>query len=255
MRGLADKVVLVTGGGGAIGRSICRRLAEERAIVAVCDRNGEAARSVAAEIKAAGGRAEGVEFDICDYGAVERGVERIEREMGPIAILVNNAGWDRFANFLESTPDLWQQLVAINLYGPLNMHHVVLRRMAERKFGRVINIASDAARVGSSGEAVYSACKAGVVALTKTLARELANRGVTLNAVCPGPTDTPLLRSFLAEGPSGEKVALALERAIPLRRLGQPDDMCGIVAFLASDEAAFMTGQVVSVSGGLTMQG
>jgi 2-hydroxycyclohexanecarboxyl-CoA dehydrogenase len=148
-----------------------------------------------------------------------------------------------------------EALIAVNLRGPLNMHHIVVPQMAERGRGRVINIASDAARVGSSGESVYAACKGGIIAFSKTLARELARKGVTVNVVCPGPTDTPILRGFLGEGEAGQKVYDALVRAIPMKRVGQPADIPGIVAFLACDEAAFITGQVVSVSGGLTMAG
>lgn len=143
----------------------------------------------------------------------------------------------------------------INLYGPLTMHHVVLKGMAARGFGRVANVASDAGRVGSSGEAVYSACKGGIIAFTKTMARELARQGVTLNALCPGPTDTPILQSFTGAGEAGAKIAEGLKRAIPLKRLGEPEDYAGMLALMLSDEAAFMTGQVLSISGGLTMHG
>ena len=170
-------------------------------------------------------------------------------------MLVNNAGWDKAAPFLASTPDLWKKLIDINLYGPINMHYAVLPRMVEKKRGRVVNIASDAGRVGSSGESVYSACKGGIIAFTKTLAREHARHNIQLNTVCPGPTDTPLLRSFAAEGEAGTKLIEGLTRAIPMKRLGQPTDYPGIVAFLASDDAAFITGQTISVSGGLTMNG
>ena len=145
-------------------------------------------------------------------------------------------------------------MIAINLYGPLNVSHVVLRGMAARGFGRVVNIASDAGRVGSSGEAVYSACKGGVIAFSKTMARELVGKGVIVNTLCPGPTDTAILRSFL-EGPDGAQIAEALKRAIPMRRFGAPEDYPGLVAFLLSDDAAYITGQTISVSGGLTMQG
>jgi len=131
----------------------------------------------------------------------------------------------------------------------------VLKGMAARGRGRVVNIASDAGRVGSSGEGVYSACKGGIIAFSKTLARELAEKRITINVVCPGPTETPLLESFVQESPSGQKIYEALKRAIPFRRLGQPEDIPGIVAFLASDDAGFITGQVISVSGGLTMHG
>jgi NAD(P)-dependent dehydrogenase (short-subunit alcohol dehydrogenase family)/acyl dehydratase len=156
--------------------------------------------------------------------------------------------------FLDTAPDFWRKVVAINLFGPLNVSHVVLRGMAARGFGRVVNIASDAGRVGSSGEAVYSACKGGIIALTKTLARELVGKGVILNTICPGPTDTAILRSFL-EGAEGARIAEGLKRAIPMRRFGAPEDYPGLVAFLLSDDAAYMTGQTISVSGGLTMHG
>lgn len=254
MRGLKDRTAIVTGGGNGIGAAIARRLAEEGCIVGIFDLDATAASKAAQEIVAGGGRAMASELDIADYGAVTKAVERFEAVNGPTDFLVNNAGWDRVANFLDTTPDFWTKIISINLVGPLNMHHVVLRGMAGRQFGRVVNIASDAGRVGSSGEAVYSACKGGVIALTKTLARELVGKGVTLNTICPGPTDTAILRSFL-EGPDSAKISEALKRAIPMRRFGTPDDYPGLVAFLLSDEAAYMTGQTISVSGGLTMQG
>ncbi len=188
--------------------------------------------------------------DIVDYGQVDQAVRTFESEHGPVALLANVAGWDKAKPFIESDVELWHKIIAINLYGPLNVQHVVAKGMAQRKFGRIVNVASDAGRVGSSGEAVYSACKGGIASFTKTLARELARSGVTLNVVCPGPTDTPLFRSF-----ADQKLADALARAIPMGRLGQPEDCAGIIAFLLSDDAQFMTGQTVSVSGGLTMHG
>ncbi len=245
MKGLAGKSVLVTGGGGAIGRAICKRFAEEGASLLVADRNEKNASEVASQVQ---GRA--IVFDISDYAAAKQalGSETID-------ILVNNAGWDRFQNFADTKPEEWETLIAINLRGPLNMHHLVLPQMLERGRGRIVNISSDAARVGSSGEAVYSACKGGMISFSKTLAREVARKGITVNVVCPGPTDTPILRGFLGEGEAGQKVYDALVRAIPMKRVGQPGDIPGIVAFLASDDAAFITGQVISVSGGLTMAG
>jgi 2-hydroxycyclohexanecarboxyl-CoA dehydrogenase len=245
MKGLSGKAVLVTGGGGAIGSAICARFAEAGASVLVADKNAAAAEKVAKEIK---GKA--LAFDISSYDEAKKalGAETID-------ILVNNAGWDRFQNFVDTDPAEWDQLFDINLRGPMNMHHLVVPQMLARGRGRVINISSDAARVGSSGESVYSACKGGIVSFSKTLARELARKGITVNVVCPGPTDTPILRGFLGEGESGQKVYDALVRAIPMKRVGQPGDIPGIVAFLASDEAGFITGQVISVSGGLTMAG
>lgn len=245
MRGLAGKAVLVTGGGGAIGAAICRRFAAEGARLLVADRVREPAERVAAECKGTA-----LVFDIADYAAAKAALA--ERA---VDVLVNNAGWDRFQNFADTKPEEWEQLIAINLRGPLNMHHLVLPQMLARDRGRIVNIASDAARVGSSGEAVYSACKGGVISFSKTLAREVARKGITVNVVCPGPTDTPILRGFLGEGEAGQKVYDALVRAIPMKRVGQPEDIPGIVAFLASDEAEFITGQVLSVSGGLTMAG
>ena len=245
MKGLRGKSVLVTGGGGAIGSAICRRFAEEGARLIVVDRNGEAATRVAQEVSG-----EALVLDITDYAGAADALH--ERE---IDVLVNNAGWDRFQNFVDTRPGEWAALIDVNLRGPLNMHHVVLPGMLARGRGRVVNIASDAARVGSSGEAVYSACKGGILAFSKTLAREVARQGVTVNVVCPGPTDTPILRGFVGEGEAGRKVYEALVRAIPMKRVGQPDDIPGIVAFLACEEAAFITGQVISVSGGLTMAG
>jgi len=255
MRGLNNKVVIVTGGGGAIGQALCRRFAEEGSVVGVFDVNEETANETATLIEAAGGAATVQQVDITDYDAVAAAVRAFEETAGPADILVNNAGWDRLENFLDSEPAFWNQIIAINLLGPLNLHHTVVRGMAERGAGKVINIASDAGRVGSSGEAVYSACKGGIIAFTKTLARELARSGVCCNAVAPGPVDTPLLRSFAPDGDLDSGIGKALQRAIPMRRLGEPDDIPGIVAFLASDDANFITGQVVSVSGGLTMSG
>jgi 2-hydroxycyclohexanecarboxyl-CoA dehydrogenase len=254
MRGLKDRIVIVTGAANGIGAAIARRLAEEGCKVGILDLDTAAGEKVVGEIKASGGRASLHTVDITDYDAVTRAVESFEAAHGPVALLVNNAGWDRAANFLDTTPEFWRQVVAINLFGPLNVNHVVLRGMAARGFGRVVNIASDAGRVGSSGEAVYSACKGGIIAFTKTLARELVGKGIIINTLCPGPTDTAILRSFL-EGPDGTRIAEGLKRAIPMKRLGVPEDYPGLVAFLLSDDAAYITGQTISVSGGLTMHG
>jgi 2-hydroxycyclohexanecarboxyl-CoA dehydrogenase len=251
LRGLRGKTVLVTGAASGIGRAIALRLGEEGCAVGLLDLNGEGALAVAEEIRAKGGRARSAPLDISDLAAVEGAVADFEAGEGPVAGLVNNAGWDRAGNFVETEPDLWRRLVDVNLYGPLNMTRAILPGMLERGAGRIVSIASDAARVGSSGEAVYAACKAGVVAFSKSVAREAAKQGITLNVVSPGPTDTPLFASF---DPTGQ-LARALERAIPMRRLGRPADYPGLVAFLLSDDAAFITGQTVSVSGGLTMHG
>jgi 2-hydroxycyclohexanecarboxyl-CoA dehydrogenase len=254
MRGLKDRTVIVTGGANGIGAAIVRRLAQEGCAVGILDMDTAAGEKLLGEIRAAGGRGSLHAVDIIDYEAVARAVEGFETVCGPVGFLVNNAGWDRAASFLDTTPEFWRKVVAVNLFGPLNVNHVVLRGMAARGFGRVVNIASDAGRVGSSGEAVYSACKGGIIAFSKTMARELVGKGIILNTLCPGPTDTAILRSFL-EGPEGSRIAEGLKRAIPMKRLGVPDDYPGLVAFLLSDDASYMTGQTISVSGGLTMHG
>ena len=255
MRGLAGKTVVVTGGASGIGKATSFRFAQEGAEVAIFDRNAEGAKTVAGEIAAAGGTASGFAADIADYAAVGEAVARAEAELGPIDVLVNNAGWDLFRLFLDSQPDYWDKIIDINLRGALNMLHNVLPGMVERGTGRVVTVASDAGRVGSSGESVYAACKAGLIALSKTLAREHARQGLTFNCVCPGLTETALLEGFLEAAGNPEKLREAFRRAVPMGRLGTPDDLPGAILFLASDDAAFITGQVISVSGGLTMHG
>jgi 2-hydroxycyclohexanecarboxyl-CoA dehydrogenase len=251
VRGLADKIVIITGAASGIGRATAERLCEEGAIVSILDLDAAGAANAAKELTGAGHRASAQGVDITDAEAVEAAVAAAVRTNGPIDALVNNAGWDAAATFLETEPALWRKLIDINLMGPLNVTKSVLSRMQERGSGRIVNIASDAGRVGSSGESVYAACKGGIIAFTKSVARETAKAGITLNVVSPGPSDTPLFANF---DPSG-KLAKALERAIPMRRLGQPSDYPGIIAFLLSDDAAFITGQTISVSGGLTMHG
>ncbi|NIP15747.1 MAG: SDR family oxidoreductase [Pseudomonadales bacterium] len=241
-----DRPVVVTGGAGGIGSAIVARLVEDGHPVAVLDLHPAAAPTAGAP-----GSVFSYPCDIADLDAVEQAVAEFEAEAGVPFGLVNNAGWDQALPFLETGPDLWEKVIDVNLRGPVNVTHAVLRRLAEAGRGRVVSIASDAGRVGSSGEAVYSACKGGIIAFMKTLAREHARQGITFNSVCPGPTDTPLLDSFDESG----RLAEALERAIPMRRLGRPEDFPGLVAFLLSDEASFITGQTVSVSGGLSMQG
>ena len=255
MQTFEDKTVIVTGGGGGIGGATCKRFAREGAKVAVFDLNLEAAERVAAAIVSAGGTATAFRCDITDRASVDAAVAAAEATMGPISVLVNNAGWDVFKPFTKTVPAEWDKLIAINLIGALHMHHAVLPGMAERRYGRIVNVASDAARGGSSGEAVYAACKGGLVALSKTLAREHARQGITVNVVCPGPTDTALLAGVAEGARDPAKLMEAFRSAIPLGRLGQPDDLAGAIAFFGSDDAAFITGQVVSVSGGLTMHG
>lgn len=249
------RMAIVTGGAGGIGSATCRRLAAGGAAVAVFDRDGEAAERLAAVIAAGGGRAAAFRCDITDRPGVDAAVAAAEAALGPTAILVNNAGFDIFKPFLKTTPAEWEKLIAVNLTGALHMHHALLPGMAERKYGRIVNIASDAARVGSTGEAVYAACKAALLGLTKTLAREHARDGITLNIVCPGPTETGLFEEFRKGAANPDKLMEAFRRSIPLGRIGAPDDLPGAICFFASDDAAYVTGQVLSVSGGLTMAG
>jgi len=255
MRGLQNKTVIVTGGGGGIGGATCRRFAAEGAKVAVFDLNLQAAQAVAEGIRAQGGRAQAYACDIADRATVDAAVAATEADLGPVDVLVNNAGWDVFLPFTKTVPAQWDKLIAINLIGALHMHHAVLPGMVARRSGRIVNVSSDAARVGSSGEAVYAACKGGLVAFSKTIAREHARHGITVNVVCPGPTDTALFDGFKQGASNPEKLVEAFARSIPLGRIGQPDDLPGAIAFFASSDAGFVTGQVLSVSGGLTMNG
>ena len=251
MRGLKDKVAVVTGGGQGIGRALVLRLAAEGCKVAIFDLKLDAAHET--EKLAGEERVASFEVDVGDYATVAAATAKVEAELGPIWALVNNAGWDRPAPFLSTDQALWDKIIRINLYGPLNTHHVVAPLMVARRAGRIINIASDAARVGTSNEAVYSACKGGLISFTKSVARELASKGVLLNAVCPGPTNTPMMASVLGEGEQAVKWKDAMLRGIPLRRMGEPEDYAGIVAFLASEDAGFITGQTISVAGGMNM--
>jgi 2-hydroxycyclohexanecarboxyl-CoA dehydrogenase len=255
VRGLKGKVALVTGGGSGIGRAIASRLAEEGMTVGVLDLNAEAAAESVANIVAAGGTAFAETCDICDYGAVQQAVDSTEKRAGPIHTLVNNAGWDSPMPFLRTEPTFWSKVISINYMGPLHVTHAVVARMVKRNVGRVVFIASDAGRVGSSGEVVYSGCKGATIAFAKALAREVARNNVLLNCVCPGPTNTPAMDAFVGAGEQGQKIRDAMVRGVPLGRIGEPTDYPGLVAFLASEDAAFMTGQTISVSGGLTMHG
>ena len=255
MTRLAGKTAVITGGGGGIGGATCLRFAKEGARVAVLDRDLASAQRTAQQILDAGGQALALECDITVRAAVDAAVATTIAQLGPIDILVNNAGWDVFMPFTKTMPEQWDKLIDINLKGALHMHHAVLPGMVERKAGRIVNIASDAARVGSSGEAVYAACKGGIVAFSKTIAREHSRHNITVNVVCPGPTDTALFADYKLGAGNPEKLEEAFRRSIPLGRIGQPGDLPGAILFFASDDAAYVTGQVLSVSGGLTMAG
>jgi 2-hydroxycyclohexanecarboxyl-CoA dehydrogenase len=249
---LKGKVAIVTGAAQGIGRAIAMRLAAEGAAVAIADINDAGAAKTAEEIRAAGARALAVKLDVTSPDSAIAAADTVERELGPIDILVNNAGWDKVEPFVDNTTQTWDRVIAINFRGTLNCCKAVVPRMQARGHGKIVTISSDAGRVGSLGEAVYAGCKAGLIGFSKTLARELARNNINVNVVCPGPTDTALLKSAMEGRP---KVLEAMARGIPMRRLGQPEDLAGAVAFFVSSDADYATGQVLSVSGGLTMVG
>lgn len=252
VKGLEGKVAIITGGGQGIGRALSLRLAAEGCKVAIFDLS-TAAGEETAKLAGEGATVRTWQLDVSDLAAVQAAVEAVETELGPIWTLVNNAGWDRPAPFLKTTPEFWDKVIAINLTGNLNTHFAVAGRMVANGGGRIINIASDAAKVGTAMEAVYSACKGGLISFTKSIARELARKNVLCNCVCPGPTNTPMMAEVAGTGPEAEKWKASLERGIPLGRMGEPEDYAGIVALLASEDGGYITGQAISVSGGMNM--
>lgn len=247
------RVALVTGGARGIGAAVARRLAAEGMPTAICDiRAGLAARR-AEEIVAGGGRAVAVEMDVRSEESVSTGLEQVRAELGQVEVLVNVAGWDELKPFVESDETFWQEVLEVNFKGVLRLTHATLPGMIERRWGRIVSISSDAGRVGSSLEAVYSGAKGAIISFTKTVARETARLGVTANVVCPGPTDTEMLRDVAEAHPDADKVLERLARAVPMKRLGRPEDVAAAVRFFASEETGYITGQTLSVSGGLTM--
>jgi 2-hydroxycyclohexanecarboxyl-CoA dehydrogenase len=247
------RVALVTGGARGIGRAIALALAADGRAVAVADLLEDQAEQTAAAVAGRGVSALAVRMDVTDSASVADAVRRTSEELGPVGVLVNCAGWDELRPFLDTDEAFWDRVIDVNFRSVLRTTKEVLPGMVDLGWGRVVNIGSDAGRVGSSMESVYSGAKAGVIGFTKTIAREAARSGVTANVVCPGPTRTPLLDGMAGEGESGSKLVSSLERAVPMRRLGEPDDVAGAVAFLASEDAGYITGQTLSVSGGLTM--
>ena len=250
---LTGKTALVTGGGRGIGRAIALALAREGAQVAVLDILRDNAEAVRREIDALGVKGLVLAADLTRRAEVEGAVGELIGQWGQLDILVNNAGWDKLELFLESEEETWDKIIAVNFKGMLYTCKTALPHLAERGGGRVINIASDAGRVGSMGEAVYAGTKGAVIAFSKTLARELARFRITVNVVCPGLTETPLLQGIRDQSPKSQRVIEAVTRAIPLGRVGQPEDVAGAVVYLASPAADYVTGQTLSVSGGLTM--
>ncbi|MFN2388417.1 MAG: SDR family NAD(P)-dependent oxidoreductase [Actinomycetota bacterium] len=251
-------MAVVTGAASGLGRGIAHRLARAGCAVVIADVDVAAAERVAGEIAADGGWAEARSLDVADLDQVRATATDVQRTHGGLDCLVNNAGFDIPGFFLETDPATWDGLIAVNLTGVINCTHalapLIARRARVTGYGRIVNVASDAGRVGALGEAVYSAAKGGVIAFSKTMARELARDGITVNAVCPGPADTPMTDAIRATE-LGEKLMQLLIAATPLRRLATPDDVAGAVAYFASDEARFVTAQVLSVSGGLTIPG
>jgi 2-hydroxycyclohexanecarboxyl-CoA dehydrogenase len=251
---MGNRVALVTGGAQGIGRGITAALAGQGFLVAIADLNLEAATQAAKDLSQAGSSVIAVEANVTDTASVRAAVRVVEQELGPVEVAVNNAGWDDFMPFTDTTEEFWDRILDLNFKGALRVTQAVLPGMIDRGFGRIVNIGSDAGRVGSSLESVYSGAKGGIIAFTKTLAREVAAKGITVNTVCPGPTDTPALRKFAdGAGQDAGKVISGMVRAVPMRRLGTPEDVGPAVAFFASDAAGFITGQTLSVSGGLTM--
>ncbi len=249
---LKDKVAIITGSAGGIGRGIAVKFGTLGAQVVVADLKSAEGKETVSLLDQIGAIGLALTVDITDRAQVQGMVQATLDRFGRIDILVNNAGWDVIQPFVQNDPELWEKIIAINLKGPIYCTRSVLDAMIARKYGKIVNISSDAGRVGSTGEAVYSACKGGMIAFTKTMAREMARYQLNINCVCPGPTETPLLGE-MTRGETGTKIIEAMTRAVPFRRLAKPEDIAGAVAFLASDEAGFITGQTLSVSGGLTM--
>jgi 2-hydroxycyclohexanecarboxyl-CoA dehydrogenase len=244
-----EKVVLVTGGASGIGRATVRGFAALGADVVVADVNAQGGEEVAAQIRAEKGKAQFLRLDVTDVASIKATRDAVLSTRGRLDVLANVAGWGHIQPFVENDDAFIDKVMALNLRGPIEMARAFFPSMIERKAGRIVNVASDAGRVGSLGESVYSAAKGGVIAFSKSLAREGARHGVLVNCVCPGPTDTPLLKS------EPEKFLEAFIKAIPLRRFAKPSEIADAILFMASSRADYVTGQVLSVSGGITMVG
>jgi 2-hydroxycyclohexanecarboxyl-CoA dehydrogenase len=251
--GSSARTALVTGGGRGIGRAIAAGLASDGFAVVIADLRLQESQQTASAIVECGGQAIAVEADVADSDSVAAAVQTAQAHFPRIDVLVNNAGWDDLKPFLETDEALWDRVIEINFKGPLRFTKLLLPGMVERGWGRIINIGSDAGRVGSSLEAVYSGAKGGIIAFTKTIAREAARTGVTANVVCPGPTNTPFMQETMAAQDNADSVLGSMVKSVPMRRLATPEEVAAAVRFFATDQAGYVTGQTLSVSGGLTM--
>ena len=246
---IENTTAIVTGAGSGIGAATARTLAKAGAHVFIGDINKENGEAVASEIRESGGQADFVYLDVTDQASIEECRDRIEREKGGVDIIANVAGWGITQPFVENSPEFWQRVIDINLMGPIAVIRAFLDKMLERGSGKIVNVSSDAGRVGSLGESVYSGAKGGLISFSKSLAREVSRANITVNCVCPGPTDTPLMAAV------PEKIQQAFMRATPMRRLAQPSEVADAILYFSSDQSSFVTGQVLSVSGGLNMCG
>lgn len=246
---LNDRTALITGAASGIGAATAKCFAEAGARVLLADVNEAAGTQAAAQLKAAGHKAEFLAVDLTDAASIGALAQRVMQQVGAPDVIVNGAGWGKTQAFVENTADFWDKVVALNFVGPMHLTKALLPAMIERTGGRIVNVASDAGRVGSLGETAYAGTKGALIAFTKSLAREVARYRINVNCVCPGPTDTPLMAAV------PDKVKEALTKAIPFRRLGKPEEVADAILFFASDRSSYCTGQVLSVSGGLTMAG
>jgi 2-hydroxycyclohexanecarboxyl-CoA dehydrogenase len=244
-----QRTVLVTGAASGIGRATAQAFADAGAHVVLADIDEAKGAKAAAELREAGHKADYLPVNLSDSQSIDQFAARVIDKFGAPDVIVNGAGWGKTLPFVEGTPDLWDRVISLNFVGPMQLTKALLPKMIERGSGRIVNIASDAGRVGSLGETVYSGAKGGLIAFTKSLAREVARYKINVNCVCPGPTDTPLMAAV------PDRVKEALTKAVPFRRLGKAEEVADAILFFASDRAAYVTGQVLSVSGGLTMAG